>query len=135
MAVHNNMQHNLHHDNLHYGTGGNGLATAVATPMAASGALPNGRGQHGVADAGSKRGRPKARSKWLQVRMSEEERNRLDRVAANYGMDASGFIRAVISYCETSQPDLPGDELEAAQAGSSMGTNGRGGHPEVAIAN
>lgn len=48
-----------------------------------------------------------ARSKWLQVRMSPEERERLDRVAAAHGMDSSSFVRAVVTYFETHEPQPP----------------------------
>ncbi len=39
--------------------------------------------------------------------MSPEERERLDRVAAAHGMDSSSFVRAVVTYFETHEPQPP----------------------------
>ena len=58
------------------------------------------------------------RNKWLQVRVSEEERQIIDELAADYGMDASTFIRSMIVYVDEVRPRLMivplGKELASA---------------------
>jgi len=49
---------------------------------------------------------PSEKTKFLQVRMSEDERETVDNLAAEYGMDASNFIRAMISYVDQHRPTL-----------------------------
>ncbi len=49
---------------------------------------------------------PAEKTKFLQVRMSEEERETVDALAAEYGMDASNFIRAMISFVDQQRPVL-----------------------------
>lgn len=44
--------------------------------------------------------------KFLQVRMSEDERVAVDDLAAEYGMDASNFIRAMVAYVDQYRPTL-----------------------------
>lgn len=58
------------------------------------------------------------RNKWLQVRVSEEEREIIDDLAADYGMDASTFIRSMVAYVDEVRPRLmivpSGKELASA---------------------
>ena len=49
---------------------------------------------------------PAEKTKFLQVRMSEEERETVDALAKEYGMDASNFIRAMISFVDQQRPVL-----------------------------
>lgn len=46
------------------------------------------------------------KTKFLQVRMSEDEREMVDELAGEYGMDASNFIRAMISFVDQHRPVL-----------------------------
>lgn len=43
---------------------------------------------------------------WLQVRMTPEEKERLEVVAGVYGMNVSTFVRAVITYFDEKRPNL-----------------------------
>ena len=46
------------------------------------------------------------RNKWLQVRVSEEERDVVNELADDYGMDMSTFIRSMVSYIDEHRPTL-----------------------------
>jgi len=43
---------------------------------------------------------------WLQVRMTTEEKERLEAVADAYGMNVSTFVRSVITYFDEKRPSL-----------------------------
>ena len=52
-------------------------------------------------------GRPGGeKTKFLQVRMSEDERETVDVLADEYGMNASNFIRAMVAYVDQHRPTL-----------------------------
>lgn len=43
---------------------------------------------------------------YLQVRMTENEKERVIALAADYGMDMSTFVRAMLIYFEQQRPNL-----------------------------
>lgn len=46
------------------------------------------------------------RNKWLQIRVSEEEREIVSELAFRYGMDVSTFIRSMVAYIDEHEPNL-----------------------------
>ena len=46
------------------------------------------------------------RNKYLQIRMTETERNDLDSLARDYGLDTSSFVRAIVDYFDHKRPVL-----------------------------
>ena len=46
------------------------------------------------------------KEKWLQVRMSEDEKIQLDELASAYRLDMSTFIREAIRYFDAKRPPL-----------------------------
>ncbi len=46
------------------------------------------------------------RKKWLQVRVSEDERELITELAGEYGMDDSTFIRSMIAFVDQKRPPL-----------------------------
>lgn len=43
---------------------------------------------------------------WLQVRMTQDEKERLELVASSYGMNVSTFVRSVVAYFDERRPNL-----------------------------
>ena len=46
------------------------------------------------------------RNKWLQVRMSQDERSILDEIARSYDMDTSSFVRFILRFFAEHRPAL-----------------------------
>ena len=47
-----------------------------------------------------------ARENWLQIRMTEKEREVVDEIAEYYGLDASNLVRQAINYVRVARPQI-----------------------------